>query len=109
MKTIVKTTVLLATLILGATTLNAQNAYKTNRHEIRPFYGTAYASSDTDIFANTLSNGLLGIAEKSETTTFGMAGIGYRYHIKRLALGVDLGYSTATEELFKKRKRCETF
>ncbi len=112
MKNIVKTTVILtAAFILGAANanVNAQSAYKIKKHEIRPFYGTGYSASDSDIFANTLSNGLLGIAQKSETTTFGMVGLGYRYHINRFGLGMDLGYSTAKEELFKKSKDVKPF
>lgn len=107
MKTLVKTTIFLAVCMLGVATANAQNLGM--KHEIRPFYGTAYAASDSDIFANTLSNGLLGISEKNETTTFGMVGLGYRYHINKFGLGLDLGYSTAKEELYKKAKDTKPF
>ncbi len=109
MKTIAKTTVILVVFILGTLTTKAQSEYETKKHEIRPFYGTAYATSFSDIFAKTLSNGLLGIAQKTETTTFGMAGLGYRYHINRLGLGLDLGYSTANENLFKKEEDTKPF
>ncbi len=106
MKTTVKKIVVVAISILGMTTLNAQDNEK---HEFRAFYGTAYAASDSDIFAETLSNGLLGIAQKTETTTWGMVGLGYRYHISRVSLGIELGLSTADEKLFKKEKDAKPF
>ncbi len=110
MKTNVKTAVIvIAAFAAGAANVNAESAHESKKHEIRPFYGTGYTASDSDIFADTLTNGLLGIAQRSETTTFGVAGLGYRYHIDRFGLGVDLGYSTAKEELFKKSKDVEPF
>ncbi len=113
MKTFVKTTVVLVTVILGVTTLSAQGlkmgASEMKKHEFRPFYGTSYAASDSDIFAETLSNGLLGIAQKTETSTWGMAGFGYRYHSNRFSFGMDLGFSTAKEKLFKKEKDAKPF
>ncbi len=113
MKTFVKTTVVLVTIILCVTTLSAQGLKMETsgmkKHEFRPFYGTSYAASDSDIFAETLSNGLLGIAQKSETNTWGMIGLGYRYHINKISLGVDLGFSSADEKLFKKDTDTEPF
>ncbi len=109
MKSIVKTTVVLAAFILGAVTVKAQNVNEEKKHEFRPFYGTAYSSSISDIFSGSISNALFGTAEKSESSTWGMVGLGYRYHVDRFGIGIDLGYSTAKEELFKKKKDVKPF
>ncbi len=109
MKSIVKTTLVLAALSSGATTALAQSANEVKQHEFRPFYGTAYSSSTSDIFAESISNALFGTAERSETSTFGMLGLGYRYHVKRFGVGIDLGYSSAKEEFFKKKKDVQPF
>lgn len=99
MKTM-KNLALVAMIIFSSVTF--VNAQETTRHELKPFYSTAYPGSISDAFAFGLTNALLG-NEKMETSTFGMVGLGYRYQINnRFKLGMDLGFSPAKEKVFKK-------
>lgn len=109
MKTILKSAVILVVAVLSLSAANAQQAGKS---EFRAFYGLyTYHERHTDIFSHALVNGILG-HEKTEFTTFGMAGVGYRYHLDRFSVGLDLGYSSEKEEVFKKasdKKPSQTF
>ena len=100
MKTL-KNLALTAMIIFSSVTM--MNAQEVSKHEFKAFYSTAYPGNIADAFAFGISNAILG-NEKIETSTFGMAGLGYRYQInKRFRAGLDLGFSPAKESVFKKQ------
>lgn len=103
-----KKIVLMLTIILGfGLTVNAQkdlNISNSKKHEFNIFYGMGGPNPGTisDIFVSAISNGIQGYPY-GETSSFGMVGMGYRYKINRIKVGLDLGFSAAKEELFKKK------
>lgn len=103
-----KKIVLIFTIILGfGLTANAQkdlNISNSKKHEFNIFYGMGGPNPGTisDIFVSAISNGIQGYPY-GETSSFGMVGMGYRYKINRIKVGLDLGFSAAKEKLFKKK------
>lgn len=108
MKSISRTMLVVVALVLVGTVVNV-NAQEAKKHELRAFYGTSFASKRAEGIAQSLAAGLLGSAQKSETSTFGMVGVGYRYHIGKFGLGMDLGFSTAKEEWYEKQNDTKPF
>ncbi len=99
MKTM-KNLALIAMILFSSVTII--NAQETSKHEFKTFYSTAYPGNLSDAFSFGLVEAIFG-NEKMETSTFGMVGLGYRYQINhRFKLGMDLGFSPAKEQVFKK-------
>ena len=82
-------------LCLGTMSMKANNSSddSSRPHSFRISYSDGLTLSGSSFWGMGLSDALLGTKRSDERTT-GVYGIGYRYALKRLNLGVDLGFAT---------------
>ncbi|WP_025880957.1 hypothetical protein [Segatella baroniae] len=87
-------------LAAGLTQANAQinSKYQSDsRHEFRIGYSDGLTLSVASIWGIGLGDAVTGTTRTNETST-GVLGLGYRYHMNRFRLGLDLGFASVSSK-----------
>ncbi|HEY9542284.1 hypothetical protein [Prevotella sp.] len=67
------------------------------RHELRIGYSDGLTLATASIWGIGLGDAVTGTTRTDETTT-GVVGLGYRYHLNRFRVGLDLGFATVSSK-----------
>ena len=96
----IKVVMLSLLLAAGLTQANAQTCCKfksDNRNEFRIGYSDGLTLSVASIWGIGLGDALTGTTRTDETSS-GVLGLGYRYHMNRFRLGLDLGFASVSSK-----------
>lgn len=98
----IRMVVMTACLIAGTTQMNAQQSARftspSHKHEFRIGMSDGSLLAVSDFLGMGLGDVALG-TKRSEETSSGVYGLGYRYSLGRFRAGVDLAYANVTSKL----------